>query len=165
MDGILEWITTAIMSPWFKVFTFTMSFISLIISIWVFRRTMKVLSAQRANILSSQLQHVNQQWQELFKLIFKDDMAQALATQLLGFYSLEETRTIYFYFMFLNPIYFEYQAYRLGIMDEKKFKLDLLYIARNFKGDRNELIKSMRLGEYPGDFIKICQKYFTEHAL
>jgi hypothetical protein len=163
MDGLMDWITATVGSPWFKFLTFTISFVSLALSIWVFRRTMNVLRVQRANILSSQIQHVNQQWQDLCKIIITDEKTQDLATKAIGFSSNEETRKLYFYFMLLNPIYFEYQAHKLGIMDEYFYRLDMLSVARHFKGDRSELMRMITIGEYPDEFVALCRKYLTEH--
>ena len=125
---------------------------------------MNVLSAQRASILSNQLQHTNTQWNDFCKLILTNNNAQAIATEAFGFSSLDETRKNYFNRVMLNPIFFEYQASKLGLMDESMFRLDLLSITRNFRRDRTTLLKSLRIGEYPDDFVKVFQKYLAEHS-
>lgn len=160
----MDWIVTVVATPWFKILTFLVSFISLSISIWVFRKTMNVLSAQRASILSNQLQHANTQWNDFCKLILTNDNAQAIATDAFGFSSLNETRTNYFHHVMISPIFFGYQASKLGIMDESMFRLDLLSVTRNFRGDRAALLKSLRIGEYPEEFVQIFQKYLAEHS-
>jgi hypothetical protein len=163
MGGVVDGIAAAVSSPWFRFLTFSISFVSLAMSIWVFRRTMNVLRVQKANILSGQIQHVNQQWQDLYKIILTDEKTQKLATKAIGFSSIDETRKLYFYFMLLNPINFEYQASKLGIMDENFFRQDMLSIARNFRGDRAELLRMIKIGEYSDGFVELCRKYLTEH--
>ncbi len=161
MNEITDWVAATINLPWFKFLTFALSLISLFVSIWVFRKTKSVLDAQERSIRSSQIQYLNEQWQDINTFVLKNEKYQTLLVKLLGLNSVEGVQKRYFYYMFLSPLHFGYEAHRFGLMDKKLFELDLLSVVRNFKGDREELLHIVRIGEYPDEFVSVFEKYLS----
>jgi hypothetical protein len=158
MNEITDWVVTTINLPWFKFITFTLSLVSLFVSIWVFRKTKSVLDAQERSIRSSQIQYLNKQWQDINHFVLTHETYQLSLAKLLGLESIDEVQKRYFYYMFLNPLHFGYEACRFGLMDKRLFELDLLSVVRNFKGDREELMQIVRIGEYPDGFVAAFEK-------
>ncbi len=111
MNEITDWVAATINLPWFKFLTFALSLISLFVSIWVFRKTKSVLDAQERSIRSSQIQFLNEQWQDINTFVLTNEKYQLLLVKLLGLNSVEEVQTRYFYYMFLSPLHFGYEAH------------------------------------------------------
>jgi hypothetical protein len=164
LNEFVDWILAAINLPGFKVATFLVSLVSVAISVWAFRRTKAVLDAHEKSILSDQIRFSNSEWQKVGRFVLSDEKYLALAAETFGFRSVDDARRTYFYFLYLNPAFCSYQAFKLGLMDRDVFGGGLKSVMHNFRGDSVELLGTIKLLGYPDDFVILCKNLLSERG-
>ena len=164
MNEAMDWIVQTVNLPGFRVISFLLSIISVIVTVWVFSRTRAVLNAQERSILSNQIQYVSQQYFSLNELMLRNDKYLALAVETFGYSSAEEAQKVYFLYMWLNPLYFQYEAVKLGLMEPSFFQSDIVSFVKTFQGDWQEVIRALKRGEYPEEFISTLNRHISTGA-
>jgi hypothetical protein len=164
LNDLSDWLLATVNLPGFKLATLLLSLISVAISVWAFRRTKAVLDAHEKSILSDQIRFGNSEWQKVGRFVLGDETYLKLAAETFGFASVDDARRTYFYFLYLNPAFCSYQAFKLGIMDRNLFGGGLRSVLHNFRGDAAELLATIKLLGYPDDFAALCKQLLAERT-
>jgi hypothetical protein len=162
LNEFVDWALTTVNLPGFRLAAFLLSLVSVGISIWAFRRTKAVLDAHEKSILSDQIRFSNSEWQKVGRFVLGDEKYLGLAAETFGFASVDDARRTYFYFLYLNPAFCSFQAFKLGIMDRNVFGGGLRSVIHNFKGDGAELLNAIKLLGYPDDFAALCKQLLAQ---
>jgi hypothetical protein len=164
MNEAVDWLLATVNLPGFKLAAFLLSSVSVAISIWAFRRTKAVLDAHEKSILSDQIRFSNSEWQKVGRFVLSDEKYLKMAAETFGFPSIDEARRTYFYFLYLNPAFCSFQAFRLGLMDRDVFGSGLRSVMHNFRGDAAELLDAVKLLGYSDDFVTLCKTLLSERG-
>lgn len=147
--------------PEVKALSFFISVASLLISLWLFRRTLQLVASQRKHLVVDQSRFIDDMWQKSNALILSDDRFIEKIREMFGYRSTDEVIDTYMIFLTMNPLYVSYKSMKEGAMTPHIFEVTRDNVLSNYSGNHKTLIAMMRQRGYAQDFVDTCEEYLA----
>lgn len=133
---------------------------SLVISIWLFRKTVRLFATQEQHFLVDQSRFVDDLWQKSNALILSDDEYIRVVKDMFDYESEDHLVRSFMIFNIMNPMYVAWRSAQQGVMPKASYMAARDNILSHFTGDRAWLLETLRTRGYATDFVAMCEDWF-----
>jgi hypothetical protein len=157
MNDTLSLVIQVLNDPIVRAFQAGVTALTLLISIFAFKRTSQVLKAQQASLRAEQRRVLEMQWSEMNKLILTNSDAATEAAKLFGSDSDVSVRREMLHRSYLNILSTASSAYRSMALDQSTYQRHMNYFFSNYKGDSEYLLHLIKTADYHSEFQADCR--------
>lgn len=162
LDDILNTIDAVIAFlnvPWVRALSVLFAGISLAVSIWLFRKTSRLIETQSRHLILDQTRFVDEMQQYGNAILLNNEDNRRVIKEMFGYESDDDVFRAYTLFVILNPLYVAWRSANEDRVAKEAFEAIRSNLLSNFTGDREWLLSTLTKRGYSPQFVDTCSEW------
>jgi hypothetical protein len=144
--------------PDVRAVTVLFSALSLVFSIWAFRKTSIAANTFVRHVGAEHARLLEGQWAQAYNMTLSNGDFARHTSQLFGYASEDDAKRDAVLLFYLNIMLTSFRAAKAGVLPSKEHKTHLTSFFGSIHGDRDALLQLLELPGYEEEFRQECRK-------
>ncbi|MGE3703425.1 MAG: hypothetical protein AB7G08_32525 [Hyphomicrobiaceae bacterium] len=154
-----ESIVFVLNDPVVRAVTVLFSALSLLFSIWAFRKTSKAANTFVQHVSADHARFLEGQWLRTYELTLTNPQFAEGTARLFGASSLDQIKQEAVLLMYLNILLTSFKLMKSGVVAPDVYKEHMTSFFGSVRADRDALMRALDLPGYEEEFRSECRKY------
>lgn len=159
VENALEAFSNLLSMPAARLFTFTVSLASFVVSLWALRKTNLAVRTFRSDVLAEHARFLESQWVGIYQLTLTNDKFASYVAEMFNLGSAEKAQKEASLLMYINVLAMTFTSWQNKVIDDATYNSHMLSFFGTYQGDKARLVELIDLVGYDDKFRAACKRY------